>query len=161
VASRESLARESADLACYVFCIIECSAKPSPPNDVPTLPLGSGPRTLALAPGLWLAVADVPVKEYSRPAIEQCLRDLDCVSMRALAHEATIAGFFRRWPVIPLKLFTIFATEERALAHVRRRLTRVRRLFGSLRDHEEWGIRLTIQPGKLPATPPAHIAGSG
>jgi hypothetical protein len=69
-------------------------------------------------------VADVPAKDYSKLAIEQRLRDIDCVSMRAVAHEATIAGFFRRWSVIPLKLFTIFATEERALARMARRMRR-------------------------------------
>jgi hypothetical protein len=114
-----------------------------------------------LARGLWLAVADVPVKEYSKSAIERCLQDLDCVSTRAVAHQATIAAFFQRWPVIPLKLFTIFETEERAVAHIRRRLVQVRRLFSTVRHREEWGIRLTIHPGELPTPPPAHIVGSG
>ena len=149
------------DLACYVFCIVECSGQPSLPDGLPTLPSGGVPRALVLAPGVWLAVADVPLNEYSKSAIEQCLQDLDCVSMRAVAHEATIAGFFQRWPVIPLKLFTIFANEQRALAHVRRRLAHVRRLLSGVRHREEWGIRLTIQPGELPAAPPAYIAGSG
>jgi hypothetical protein len=123
--------------------------------------MGGVPRTRVLAPGLWLAVADVPPNEYSKTAIERCLQDLDCVSTRAVAHEATIAAFFRRWSVIPLKLFTIFENEDRALAHVRRRLVHVRRLLTSVRHREEWGIRLTIQPGELPAPPPVHIVGSG
>jgi hypothetical protein len=161
VARRTSSGQETANSACYVFCIVECSGPPSVPDGLPRLPSGSGPRALVLAPGIWLAVADVPLKEYSKAAIERCLQDLDCVSVRAVAHEATIAGFFQRWPVIPLKLFTIFATEERALAHIRRRLVHVRRLLGNDRHREEWGIRLTIQPGELPAAPPAHMAGSG
>jgi hypothetical protein len=140
---------------------VECSGQPSLPDGLPTLPSGSVPRALVVVPGIWLAVADVPLKEYSKSAIEECLRDLDCVSVRAVAHEATIAAFFQRWPVIPLKLFTIFATEERALAHLRRRLPQVRRLLGGIRHREEWGIRLTIQPADRPAAPPAYIAGSG
>ncbi|HEY7447988.1 MAG TPA: GvpL/GvpF family gas vesicle protein [Vicinamibacterales bacterium] len=154
-------ANTETESACYVFCIVECSAQPPLPDGLPRLPMGGVPRTLVLARGLWLAVADVPLKEYSKSAIERCLQDLDCVSMRAVAHEATIAAFFRRGAVIPLKLFTIFETEERALAHVRRRLDQVRRLFSNVRHREEWGIRLTIQPGELPAPPPVHIVGSG
>lgn len=164
-AARRSASRRPSSaatgLACYVFCIVECSGQPSLPDGLPTLPSGSVPRALVLAPGIWVAVADVPVKEYSKPAIEQCLKDLDCVSMRAVAHEATIAGFFQRWPVIPLKLFTIFDTEERALVHLRRRLKHVRRLLRGLRHREEWGVRLTITPGERPTPPPAYIAGSG
>jgi hypothetical protein len=125
------------------------------------LPSGTVPRALSLAPGIWLAVADVPLREYSKAAIEQCLQDLDCVSFRAVAHEATIAAFFQRWPVIPLKLFTIFANEERALNHLRRRLGHIRRLFGALRHREEWGIRFTINPDELPTAPPARVVGSG
>jgi hypothetical protein len=116
---------------------------------------------VVLAPGIWLAVADVPLPEYSKAEIEQCLQDLDCVSMRAVAHEATIAAFFHRWPVIPLKLFTIFATEERALGHLRRRLAHVRRLFRAVRHREEWGIRFTVDPGELPTAPTARVVGSG
>lgn len=163
--SRRAARRTSSNAAtsdlCYVFCIVECAGQPSLPDRLPTLPSGSVARAVVLAPRIWLVVADVPMKEYSKAAIEQCLQDLDCVSMRAVAHEATIAAFFQRWPVIPLKLFTIFATEERALTHVRRRITHVRRLLGGVRHREEWGVRLTIQPGTSAVPPPAYIVGSG
>jgi hypothetical protein len=123
--------------------------------------LGGEPRVLPVDRNIWLVTADVPLREYSKEAIEHCLQNLDCVSARALAHEATVAFFFRRRPVIPLKLFTLFANDDRAISHVRRRAKQIRRLFDAVRDHEEWGVRFTINPDELRTAPAARGTTSG
>jgi Gas vesicle synthesis protein GvpL/GvpF len=147
--------------ASYVFCLVESVRSPSLSGIPPTLPSGGERRILPVDRHIWLVTADVPLREYSKEAIERCLRNLDCVSTRALAHEATVAFFFRRRPVIPLKLFTLFANDDRAIKHLRRRAKQIRHLFDSVRDHEEWGVRFTINPHELPAVPPARVTASG
>jgi len=147
--------------ASYVFCLVECPRQPSLPKTPRSLPLAGPPRLLLLDRDIWLVAADAPLREYSKTAIERCLRDLDCVSTRALAHEAMVTFFFNRWPVIPLKLFTLFTTDDRAMMHLRRRVTQIRRVFDVVRDHEEWGVRLTINPDEVPAAPLTRVSASG
>ena len=78
-----------------------------------------------------------PAKRCSRR-----LQDVEAISRHALAHAAVIEFFFRRAPVIPLKLFTLFSSDEKARAHVRGRLAPLRRMFAALRGLEEWGVRV-------------------
>jgi hypothetical protein len=103
------------------------------------------PRALRVAAGLWLVVADAPLAHWSGERIEAGLRDLDWVSRCALAHEAVIAHVARPGAtVVPMKMFTLFADDARALAHVagvRRKLeTLLRRVAG----RQEWGLRVIL-----------------
>ena len=44
--------------------------------------------------------------------------------------------------VIPLKLFTLFSSDEKARSDVRSRLAPLKRMFIGLRGLEEWGVRI-------------------
>jgi hypothetical protein len=61
-----------------------------------------------------------------------------------VAHEAVVEQFLSAKAVLPMQLFTLFTSDERALQHVTRQrreiLTIVRRLERKL----EWGLRLTF-----------------
>lgn len=159
--TRAHAAAHDGQSASYVFCLVESVRPPSLSGLPRTLPLGGEPRVLPVDRNIWLVTADVPLREYSKEAIERCFQNFDCVSARALAHEATVAFFFRRRPVIPLKLFTLFANDDRAISHVRRRAKQIRHLFDTVRDHEEWGVRFTINPDQLRVTPAARMTASG
>ena len=74
----------------------------------------------------------------------------------ALGHEAVVDWFFRRWPVIPLKLFTIFSSDARALAHLAGRAVEIRGLFKRVRGHQEWSAR--VLPGDPPRTARPRVA---
>ena len=50
--------------------------------------------------------------------------------------------FFRRAPVIPLKIFTLFSADARVQQHLQSRRSRLRKLFAELRGLEEWGVRV-------------------
>jgi hypothetical protein len=142
----------------YVFSVVQSARQPPVPGTLPSLPSAGPFRMLQLHEGIWIVSAPVSLRDYSKEAIERCLQDLDCVSVRAVAHEAAVAFYFKRGPVIPLKLFTIFSTDDRAVGHLRRRLAHIRRLFDLVRDREEWGVRVTIEPDEPPSAPPARIA---
>ena len=55
---------------------------------------------------------------------------------------SVIEFFFRRAPVIPLKLFTLFSSDDKVRQHLRSRLAPLKRMFAELRGHEEWGVRI-------------------
>jgi hypothetical protein len=105
---------------------------------------------------MWAVVADAPLTRFSEEELHKDLHDLEAVSRHALAHAAVIEFFFRRSPVIPLKLFTLFSSDDRVRQDLGRRRPALRRLFAELRGLEEWGVRIVA--GDASARPRMHAA---
>jgi len=130
--------------ATYVYCLLS-TRRPPPRRRPPRGLAATGPvRALDLGDGLRLIVGEAPLARYGREPIEHGLRDLGWVSSCAMAHERVVEHFARHGTVIPMKLFTLFAGDERAVDHVRRSLPRVRRVLRRVADREEWGVRLRL-----------------
>lgn len=137
-----------ANTALYVYCIVR-SAKRPPLARVPAgLPGAARPAIYALARSLWLAVADVPLDLYGPSRLEPRLRDLDWVARAAVAHESVVEHFSKRRgaAVIPMKLFTLFSSLDRAVADVSARRAAIDRTMGRIAGAEEWGVRIFRQP---------------
>ena len=135
--------------ATYVYCLIQ-SAEPASIRGLPESVPGAGAlRLLAIDRDVWAVVADAPLDRFSGDALQQELQDIEAISRHALAHASVIEFFFQHAPVIPLKLFTLFSSDEKARDDVRGRLVTLRRMFASLRGLEEWGVR--IMAGELEA----------
>jgi len=152
--------------ATYVYCLVAAARRPSLAHVPAGLP-GAGPVRLLDVDGStraggrrWLVIADVPLARYSANAINAKLSNLDWVSRVAVEHEAVVEAFIASSAVLPMKLFTIFASDQRAAAHVaseRRRIDRVlRRLAGKL----EWGVRV-VMPSTASATARGQSSGTG
>jgi hypothetical protein len=107
--------------------------------------------------------ADAPLGRYDAPAIEGHLRDLEWVSRCALGHEAVIEHAARQGTVIPMKLFTLFHGDERALAHVRQGRRRLGRVLARVTGRQEWGLRLLLDESRARrrAAAPAARRGRG
>ena len=131
--------------ATYVFCIVQSKRAPFLRGVAKSLPGAGDVRLVPLDRDLWVVVADAPLDRFSAEQIQHDLQDIDRIARHALAHASVIEYFFRRSPVVPLKLFTLFVTDERAIAHMRRRRATLRRLFTQVRGLEEWGVRMTIE----------------
>jgi hypothetical protein len=139
--------------ATYLYCLVQSARKPSVAHVPPGLP-GAAPVVPAeLAERLWIAHAQVPLDRYGPGPLEASLKDLDWVSRIALAHEAVVEHFATRpgATVIPMKLFTMFSTVERAIAAMRGRGTELRRVFARLEGCEEWGVRVLRSERRKPA----------
>jgi hypothetical protein len=130
--------------ATYVFCLVESSRAPSVRGVPEGMPGAGAPRALAIDRGLWAIVADAPLDRFSAERLRDELQDLEAVSRHALAHASIVECFFRRAPVVPLKLFTLFSGDERARRHLAGRKTQLRKLFARVRGLEEWGVRITV-----------------
>jgi hypothetical protein len=128
--------------ATYVYCLLSAPKAPSL-RGVPASVSGAGPpRLLPIERGVWAVVADAPLERFTGEALQQDLQDVERISRHAFAHAAVVEFFFRRSAVIPLKLFTVFSTDEKVRAHVRSRLPSLKRMFASLRGLEEWAVRI-------------------
>jgi hypothetical protein len=128
----------------YVFCLVRSARRPSV-TDVPVdLPGAGALRVIAAAPATWLVVASVPQRDYSETALAAGLQDLDWVGPRAMAHEAVVEQFLSARAVLPMQLFTLFTSDDRAIAHVTRDRRRVERILARIDRQHEWGLRLTF-----------------
>jgi hypothetical protein len=52
----------------------------------------------------------------------------------------------RKGAALPMKLFTLFASEARASAHVARAEKRIARALAKVAGADEWGVRVTFDP---------------
>lgn len=149
--------------AVYAYCLVR-GAGPRALDEIPSgLPSTSPPRPLRVDDDLWLVVSDAPLHHYGADAIAAHLDDLEWVSQRALAHEAVVEHFLPADAVLPMKLFTLFESEESALAHLRRTKARTARLLAKLGGHVEWGVRVRFTARLAPAATrkPARSAPTG
>jgi hypothetical protein len=148
----------------YVYCLIAASRVPTLNRTRRGLP-GVGPvRLLAIADGggsngdgrrprdrkspgslaQWLAVADAPLELYSEAVINRHLSELSWVSRAAVAHEAVVESFIEQPAVLPMKLFTIFMNDDRALEHVHAERRRIAAILTRVVGHHEWGVRVAL-----------------
>ena len=145
--------------ATYVYCVI-AAARPPRRRVTHGLAGTGGVRLLAIAPPpapggparrsttprrLWAAVADAPRARFSASAIARGLRDVDWVSRAAVAHEAVVESFRSADALVPMKLFTIFASDARAVASLEAQGARIDDLLGRVARHDEWGVRVALQ----------------
>jgi len=130
--------------ATYVYCVAHARRAPALTRSPHGLP-GTGPlRALDAGDDLWIVVADAPLERYGSAQVEANLRDLDWVAACATAHEAVVEHVARAATTIPLKLFTLFNGDERALAHIGRLRPALDRAVARVAGRQEWGIRVHL-----------------
>jgi hypothetical protein len=108
----------------------------------------AAPRVVPAGSGRWLIVADAPLARYAARVVNRQLSDIAWVGERAMEHERVVEHFTRLGTVVPMKLFTLFTGDEKAVADVRGRRG-LARLLSSLAGREEWGVRVAVDPGRL------------
>jgi hypothetical protein len=128
----------------YVYCLVRAAAKPSMRGVPDGVPGASSPRVMEVGRRLWAVVANVPARDYDEAALARGLQNIDWVGGRAMAHEAVVEHFLTARAVLPMQLFTLFTSEERAAAHVGRNLARIERILARIEGQLEWGLRLTF-----------------
>jgi hypothetical protein len=148
----------------YVYCLVAADRRPRLRASVSGVP-GAGPvRLLEVAGGLFMAVAEVPADRYNESAISSGLSNLDWISRIAVAHEAVVESFASAIAVLPMKLFTIFTADDRAIANMRAQRSRIAALVKRVAHHQEWGVRVAMDRARASAAlskkPPSR-AGTG
>lgn len=126
--------------ATYLYCVVRCAGTLAMGGAPAGLPGLSAPRALAIGDGLWLVAADAPLSQYGAESIQENLQDLDWISGRALAHEEVVEHFGRAGTVVPMKIFTLFSDDTRALEHIRTDRGRLNRILARIAGCQEWGV---------------------
>ena len=147
--------------ATYVYCIVS-SSRPLQTTTVTGLPGAGHVRAVEITPGRYLIVSDAPVEAFGEASLTAKLSDLDWVSRAAVAHEAVSQAFMAADAVVPMKLFTLFSSDTRALEQLRAGWKRVDGVIKRLTRHDEWGVRLVFDPSaSLKSSAPAAPVASG
>jgi hypothetical protein len=143
--------------ATYAYCVVRSKRKPTR-RVPPGVPGSERPAAHDLGRHLWLVAASVPLRQYGPAALEPLLRDLEWVGKIALAHESVVEHFAGSpgATVIPMKLFTMFSTLERAVADMVRRRAELERVMQHIEGCEEWGVRVTRGDPRRPTRPGAR-----
>jgi hypothetical protein len=97
--------------------------------------------------GLWLVVADAPLSRYGEESVQRGLQDLKWLSRCAVGHEAVVEHWLRAPAVVPMKLFTIFENDFRAVTEIGRRRRDIERSMARVAGRREWGVRIRVAPG--------------
>jgi hypothetical protein len=130
--------------ATYVYGVVQSRRPPATGGAPSGLPATGPVRVLPAGGDLWLAVADAPLDRYDAAPIERGLQDLQWVSRCAVAHEAVVEYLAASGTVVPLKLFTIFASDARALEHIGRLRRGLARTLSRIAGRAEWGVRIVL-----------------
>src|SRR5262249_53998778 len=75
----------------------------------------------------------------------------DWVARAAVTHEAVVESVVASAAVLPMKLFTIFTSDDRAVDHMRRDGRRIDSVLRRVANHHEWGVRIVIHRAPRPA----------
>lgn len=130
--------------ATYLYCLVHADKAPSLRGAPAGLPGAGKPRAIDAGGGLWLVAADAPLDRYGEKPIEKGLQDLAWVSSVAVPHEAVIEHLARAGTVVPMKLLTLFNSDDRALEHVAKERRRIERVVERIEGREEWGLRVAL-----------------
>lgn len=158
------------DSLTYVYCLVRSARRPVLRGGLVGMPEGGGVRALEVEKGLWLIVSTVPASEYGEAAVERGLQNMDWVGRLALAHEGVIERLLSARAVLPMQLFTMFTSDERAVEYVTGNRARIVKILARVERQVEWGVRLTWdeqaareEVERKHASPPArgHTSASG
>jgi len=133
--------------ATYVYCLVAADRRPVLRRVPRGLPNTGAIRLVDVDRGLWLVVADAPLDRNGADAINGKLSDLDWVSRLAVDHEAVIEAFINAKAVLPMKMFTLFSTDQRAKDHIVRERRRIDAVLKRVAKRVEWGVRVVLDKG--------------
>ena len=134
----------------YVYCVVSSRHRPAI-GKVAGLPGTRAPRLLEVRANRYLVVSDAPLESFGEATLASRLSDLDWVSRAAVAHDAVVERFISADAVLPMKVFTIFASDDRAVEQMRADWPRIEALLRDVAGQAEWGIRLLFDQRKAPA----------
>ena len=130
----------------YLYGFVPAGAATPPPELIGIE--GAGVRLLD-AGAFALASSEVDPTVYAAGALEQRLGDLAWVGARGVEHEKVVTWFADHATIVPVRLFTLFSSEESLLEEARRRSDEVSASLRRFRDAREWDLKVSFELTKL------------
>ena len=142
-------AQPPGEVLLWAYCVTSASA--APPEEVERLvPLGSDLERVEHEQ-LAAFVSRVPAEEYAEAALHDSLNDLAWLEQVARAHETVLERIGERATLVPLRLCTIFSSEDGVRRMLRENEARLRAALDRLEGRQEWTVKLLVDPERLEA----------
>nr|WP_253867555.1 GvpL/GvpF family gas vesicle protein [Mycobacterium sp. GA-1285] len=91
-------------------------------------------------------VGSVDLDEFGKDALSRNLEDLDWVASKARAHDAVISAVARSGSVIPVRMATVYLSEDRVREMLQNRSRDFEATLSRLRDRLEVGVKVYADP---------------
>jgi hypothetical protein len=106
--------------------------------------------------GLVAVAGEVPSETFGAEPLHRNLEDLDWLSTVARAHDAVIGAVVDRWPVVPIRLATVYRDEDGVRRVLRERSEEFGRTLDFVTGRTEWGVKAYLEePDPAPREPTA------
>ena len=98
------------------------------------------------------AFSRVPADAYTAERIEERLADMTWLGEQGLAHERVVATLVDRTTVLPMRLFTLFSSEQALREECAQRDGWIRETLARLDGVREWDLKVSYESAKMLAT---------
>jgi hypothetical protein len=99
--------------------------------------------------GLAAISSRVPMAEFAEEPLHENLNDVDWLEEKARAHERVLDEAMSLMPVVPMRLCTIYRSEDQVREMLEREYAVFVDALGRLQGKTEWGVKLIAEPGAL------------
>jgi hypothetical protein len=130
----------------WAYCVL--SADSSPPAEQP----GVDPRSTVEpieAAGLIALVSRVPRAEFGEQPLRRNLNDLAWLERVARAHESVLERTLGESTIVPLRLCTLYDSDERVREMLAREAPSLLGALELLDGREEWSVKVLVDPVRL------------
>ena len=104
---------------------------------------GGAVRPLSAA-GLTAIVGSVARSEFGEAALRQNLEDLEWLERTARAHHEVIETVAKEHPAVPMRLATVYSSDEAVAGMLRERAADLRQALTRLTGRSEWGVKAHV-----------------
>lgn len=130
--------------ALWAYCVARAS------TDAPDMEgVAAGPIERVERDQLVAFVSRVPLSDFGEEPLRRNLNDLAWLERVARSHEDVLERALRTATVAPLRLCTIYESEERVRTTLEREHDTFLEILERLEGRQEWGVKLLVDPQRL------------
>jgi hypothetical protein len=132
--------------ALWAYCVLP-AGDPLPANRGGVA--GDGPLELVEGRGLAAIVSRVPLAEFGAAPLRENLNDLAWLERVARAHEVVLDAALGQSTIVPLRLCTIYESEQSVREMLDREHDSLAQALEALAGRQEWGVKLIVDENRL------------
>ena len=95
------------------------------------------------------AISHVPAETYAAERIEERLADLHWLGDHGLAHERVVAALVDRTTVLPMRLFTLYSSDQALREECAQRADWIRDTLARLDGLREWDLKVSYESERM------------
>ena len=143
---RRPVRSEEAGELVWAYCVLRASdARPEVPG------VESASLLRVEAGGLAALVSRVPRAEFGEEPLRRNLNDIDWLERVARAHEQVLERALERATIVPLRLCTLYESEQGVRGMLERERKALTDALDALGGRQEWGVKLLVDRDRLMA----------